>query len=80
VSGRGLIGKQIAMPWFGAAVAAYEQVVPVICSDQADVFALRLGTFAHSPGYGEFDLMRRANTSIAIFHLKVTTQGARKLD
>ena len=59
-------GQQVGVPRLRAAVAADVEVVALLGGDQADVFALRLGTLADAAGDGHLDLVRRADALVAI--------------
>ena len=59
-------GQQLGVPRLRAAVAADVEVVALLGGDQADVFALRFGTFADAARDGHLDFVRRANALVAI--------------
>ena len=58
--------QQIGVPRLRAAVAADVQVVALLGGDQADVLALRLGTFADAAGDGHLDFVRRTDALVAM--------------
>ena len=58
--------QQVGVPRLRAAVAADVEVVALLGGDQADVLALRLGTFADAAGDGHLDFVRRADALVAI--------------
>src|SRR5262249_31640574 len=60
-------GQQVGVPRLRAPIAADKKVVSLLRGDQSDVFRLRLGTFANAAGDSHFDLVRRADSLIAIF-------------
>src|SRR6185437_605144 len=59
-------GEQVGMAWLGAAVAAHVEIPALLRGDDAEVLALRLGTFADTAGYRRLDLVRRTNALVTI--------------
>ena len=59
-------GEQIGVARLGAAVAADVEVPAFLGGDDAEVLALRLGTFADAAGDGGLDLVRRTNALVAV--------------
>ena len=49
-----------------AAIPTDVEVVAVLRGDEAEVFALRLGTFTHAPGHRRFELVGRPDPAIAL--------------
>src|SRR5471030_2146233 len=60
--------QQLGVARLHAAVAANVEVPAFFSGDDADVLALRFGAFAGAAGHAEFDLVRRAQTLVAVFH------------
>src|SRR5258708_3388184 len=61
------------MARFHPAVTAYIEVPALLRCDHADVLALRFRTFARAAGDAELDLVRRAQTLVAVFYIDCET-------
>src|SRR5579883_510696 len=59
-------GEEVGMARLSAAVAADVQVPALLRGDDAEVLALRLGTFADAAGHRCLDLVRRTDALVAI--------------
>src|SRR5471030_2426948 len=59
--------QQLGVARLHAAVAADVEVPAFFGGDDADILALRLGAFAGAAGDAELDLVRRAQTLVAVF-------------
>src|SRR5471030_1938490 len=59
--------QQLGVARLHAAVAADVEVPAIFGGNDADVLALRLGAFAGAAGDAELDLVRRAQTLVAVF-------------
>ena len=61
--------QQVRVPRLHAAIAADVEIPAVLGGDDADVLALRLGAFARAAGHRELDLVRRAQSLVAILEI-----------
>lgn len=61
-----VFGQELGVSWLCAAVAADEDVEALFRGDQTEVLALGLGTLSHTSAYTSLDLVRRANTLVAL--------------
>ena len=72
VANRGLFvevgGQEVGMPGLGPAVAAHIQIVPLFGGDQAEVFALGLGTFADAARNCGLEFVGGPQSLVAVLH------------
>src|SRR6185503_11161041 len=61
--------QQVRVPRLHAAVATDVEIPTALGGDDADVLALGLGAFARAAGHRELDLVRRAQTLVAILQV-----------